>query len=524
MITCLLVTRPHNPSSSNSNDITSRSSTSSTSSSSSSSSSSKRIQGIDLPWLLAYGNPRQSASLLASVAKMLRRAGQQGGDSGSVGHNAGCSSSSSCCELQDILAGGVVCMACWNLGTAFAWMEKPGVHPYDRARGAGYGSGVSRAGPSGAGGSGGAGGVSSGSAATWEGQGAAAAAAEAAAQGTVASASSPAGPGRLQLLLSFALAKVVPSLSAHLILQCRQLLSRGGAAGGADRADTCAGAYGDDGGGGGTRAVLCHSLTKLLVVMAVTMQQVWRCRALVRTAQQGAAGPGSSMNRNHPTTGAVAAAARVTELGALADGLQGLLHGEADMAGLVGAALDCLQLLPAAERGQLAATALELVLCCLRSCVHDMVVDTPLGHAVNWSAASPTVRQVVRGRQPEKLRAAAAAARAAGYQLSGTAGDTLAFITEGYMHGGMFPQEMFKNKHAPQVPLWLLGPGEVGRELGGSCCCNARCTRLEGDSEAGEGQGQGLLVCGRCRGAWYCCRDCQAADWAGGHKRACRGK
>ncbi len=210
----------------------------------------------------------------------------------------------------------------------------------------------------------------------------------------------------------------------------------------------------------------------------------------------------------------------MTELGALADGLQGLLDGEADAAGLVGAALDCVQLLPASGGGQLAATALELSHCALWSCQHDVgSMRLPDGSRFLSFSSSPMLGKVLWGASSsvEKLRAAVTAARFAGYATEARYGDALVMIASRSSPG-------CEPRVAPEVPLWLLGPAEVGWELGGSCCCNARCTRLEGDSEAGEGQGQGLLVCGRCRGAWYCCRECQAADWGAGHKKACRGK
>ncbi len=64
---------------------------------------------------------------------------------------------------------------------------------------------------------------------------------------------------------------------------------------------------------------------------------------------------------------------------------------------------------------------------------------------------------------------------------------------------------------------WLLSVEEVRRQLPRRCW-NGACGVLHGDSEAGKG----LMVCGRCRGAWYCCRECQAEHWAkGGHRAEC---
>ncbi len=69
-----------------------------------------------------------------------------------------------------------------------------------------------------------------------------------------------------------------------------------------------------------------------------------------------------------------------------------------------------------------------------------------------------------------------------------------------------------------EVGPWLLDREEARRRLP-RACWNRGCRRLEGDSEAGAG----LAVCGRCRGAWYCCRECQQEHWSkGGHKEECR--
>ncbi|GLC37264.1 hypothetical protein PLESTB_001142300 [Pleodorina starrii] len=48
-------------------------------------------------------------------------------------------------------------------------------------------------------------------------------------------------------------------------------------------------------------------------------------------------------------------------------------------------------------------------------------------------------------------------------------------------------------------------------------CANPACTRLEGDSEAAVA----LRACGGCGAVSYCCRECQTAHWRAGHKVAC---
>ncbi len=482
---------------------------------SSSSSSSSLVFGFshDLPYLLAYGNPRHSASLLVSMAKVLRRAARGDGDPG-VGGGGGSSAAAPGMAAglgngaEELVAEGLASVLCRSLGAAFDWMQgaqepggcRRGRHPV-----------CGRAPAGSAGGNPTAGGDSTEQEASVYG----------------AAASWPMGPEeRLRLLLSFALARVVPPLSAYLVRQMLPLLAEARAQAGGGRS-LCPG---DD-----PQTHLGGSLQHLLAVLAVGQKTVWRCRDLVsNTALEAAARTGSSTEGSNGRGalcggGAPVAAAAgqgmsgawAVELGALADGLQQLLDGEVDVAGLVGAALDCLQLLPASHRGQVAAAVLELTHCALWSCQRDNVfMRLPDGSRfLSFSASRPILKNVLwaSSSSAEKLRAAVAAARFAGYAAEAKHGDALVMIASRHSPGCAV-------RAAPEVPLWLLTPGEVGRELGGSCCCNARCTRLEGDSEAGEGQGQGLLVCGRCRGAWYCCRECQAADWAAGHKKACKGK
>ncbi|PNH05227.1 hypothetical protein TSOC_008524 [Tetrabaena socialis] len=62
----------------------------------------------------------------------------------------------------------------------------------------------------------------------------------------------------------------------------------------------------------------------------------------------------------------------------------------------------------------------------------------------------------------------------------------------------------------------LVAPVEARALL--HTCSYRGCTRLAGDSEA-EAR---LQACGRCGGAWYCCRACQLSHWReGGHKETC---
>ncbi len=452
----------------------------------------------DLPWLLAYGQPRQSASLLASMAKVVRRGAREevGGVARAWGRVsfAALGMATPDDPAEELIAEGLASMLSRNLVAAFTLMqEQTGESSFDRS--AHPATAVT---PTAAGGAGSAGGSAAGGD-----------------SGGSGSAAYPAGVARLRLLLSFTLAKVVPSLSTHLIRQCRELPMLTGVRA-ASRA-VAGGAY-TDAKAAGLQMGLAKDLQHLLAVLLVAQKTVWRSRDLVGKARGSGAGPGSGGSGGSSMAlpvGSTLGQGRdgEVELGALADGLQGLLDGEAGMVELVGAALDCLQLLPASERGQVAATTLELSHCSLFSCALDQVLRGLPAASMAWETASPTFKQLLSAG-PEKVRAAVSGARAGGYSAGAKAGETLLQIMTASQPGAVVHP-------APEVPLWLLCPGEVGRELGGSCCCNARCTRLEGDSEAG--QGQGLLVCGRCRAAWYCCRECQAAAWGAGHKKACKG-
>ncbi|KAG2440865.1 hypothetical protein HXX76_003719 [Chlamydomonas incerta] len=67
----------------------------------------------------------------------------------------------------------------------------------------------------------------------------------------------------------------------------------------------------------------------------------------------------------------------------------------------------------------------------------------------------------------------------------------------------------------------LVAPGHLWRAADEKLprCDFAGCKQLLGDSE----REVRLKRCGRCGAAAYCCAECQRADWAAGHKQACRG-
>ncbi|KXZ44192.1 hypothetical protein GPECTOR_71g553 [Gonium pectorale] len=62
----------------------------------------------------------------------------------------------------------------------------------------------------------------------------------------------------------------------------------------------------------------------------------------------------------------------------------------------------------------------------------------------------------------------------------------------------------------------LLPPSESRRTM--RSCGNPACTVLVGDSEA---ERPPLKACAGCGTVGYCCRDCQVAHWRAGHKEAC---
>jgi hypothetical protein len=53
-------------------------------------------------------------------------------------------------------------------------------------------------------------------------------------------------------------------------------------------------------------------------------------------------------------------------------------------------------------------------------------------------------------------------------------------------------------------------------------CGNVLCGRLEGPSAVGQVRGPKGTLCGGCRAAWYCCKECQLVAWEA-HRLVCGG-
>ncbi len=118
-----------------------------------------------------------------------------------------------------------------------------------------------------------------------------------------------------------------------------------------------------------------------------------------------------------------------------------------------------------------------------------------------------------------------------------SSGVVLRLLTRGSVMGPVMAQALREWERGGRGVLkdLLDGPTAPGARAVGGCglvevmeeevqqpsplrrCSWWRCTNLAGDSEAGLQ----LMKCGRCSGAWYCRRECQAAHWREGHKGEC---
>ncbi len=142
------------------------------------------------------------------------------------------------------------------------------------------------------------------------------------------------------------------------------------------------------------------------------------------------------------------------------------------------------------------------------------------------------------GWRPEHFITAAAMARAAGHGGCAEVALRLAEVVApwwavGQEDGG--GQEETETEGRARQAAAALGPVPCGCSLllptpaearaalplPARSCAHAACAGLWGDSEAGLLGG--LRACGGCGAAWYCSRECQAADWRAGHREACGG-
>ncbi len=78
---------------------------------------------------------------------------------------------------------------------------------------------------------------------------------------------------------------------------------------------------------------------------------------------------------------------------------------------------------------------------------------------------------------------------------------------------------VYEGAWSSEVAAQLVPPHSVCAALGLRLCGNPRCEALSGVSELAVPLGG---ACTRCRAVWYCGRGCQAAHWrAGGHREVC---
>ncbi len=200
-----------------------------------------------------------------------------------------------------------------------------------------------------------------------------------------------------------------------------------------------------------------------------------------------------------------------------------------DFVQLVGAVLNCMGQLPAGTvAGRIAKLATELGMCIISLAGHrirGLLLPGSVGTRNIGGVVVPWA--VMRGPDspppvwlPGKLREAAEAAMRAGDRATARRARELAEAVAAWSQDRHYPLDIEQSVGRMRGQLWLVSPEEVGRRLAGGCCSNGACVQLEGDSEAAVK----LRRCGGCKAVRYCCQECQAADWAAGHKQACRAR
>ncbi|KXZ47497.1 hypothetical protein GPECTOR_35g935 [Gonium pectorale] len=117
--------------------------------------------------------------------------------------------------------------------------------------------------------------------------------------------------------------------------------------------------------------------------------------------------------------------------------------------------------------------------------------------------------------RPELLRRAAAELRACGEPDVASDAEGLAVYLEGAGGGGF--EGLWRPRLEAESLASALPPPAEARRLLPSRCANPTCANLEGDSEADLA----LKACARCGSVGYCCRPCQLEHWRAGHKGAC---
>ncbi|KXZ47454.1 hypothetical protein GPECTOR_35g892 [Gonium pectorale] len=115
--------------------------------------------------------------------------------------------------------------------------------------------------------------------------------------------------------------------------------------------------------------------------------------------------------------------------------------------------------------------------------------------------------------RPELLREAAAQLRSHEDQHASAEAEHLAAYLDGRGGGGAY-----QTPQCARSPLaFALTPPDEARRLLPGRCANPACANLEGDSEADLS----LKACAGCGAVGYCCRLCQLEHWRAGHKEAC---
>ncbi|PNH03601.1 hypothetical protein TSOC_010327 [Tetrabaena socialis] len=166
-----------------------------------------------------------------------------------------------------------------------------------------------------------------------------------------------------------------------------------------------------------------------------------------------------------------------------------------------------------------------------------------LGHSGAAAASQPRFPW-----WPRLLQALAGSLRAEGHGAMGDCAEALAAVLQSWEAGGGVGaggEAASSQAQAEVGPGAGVPPAAWRRVEEGSTCFDARvverllstlvpvaeargvlrtcshpgCVSLAGDSEA-EAEA-GLLECGRCGASRYCCADCQAAHWRAGHREAC---
>ncbi|KXZ50028.1 hypothetical protein GPECTOR_18g180 [Gonium pectorale] len=164
-----------------------------------------------------------------------------------------------------------------------------------------------------------------------------------------------------------------------------------------------------------------------------------------------------------------------------------------------------------------AASAVVLDLRKTEAAAMGLEFAAPAGHAgptAPAAAGAASARSPLPWR-PELVREAATKLRAFGDHDAAAKTEALAgHLEQG--DGGTCEALQGALREAWPLAAALPPPAEARRLLPGRCA-NPACSNLEGDSEADLA----LKSCAGCGAVGYCCRPCQLEHWRAGHKEAC---